>query len=63
MVDRAPRKVWAITLAGLLACAAFAPALNSRGVPFDEIFVNDAPSVAAQETLGRHFPGGAGNPP
>ncbi|MFF6870294.1 MMPL family transporter [Streptomyces sp. NPDC007910] len=62
VVDRAPRKVWAITLAGLLACAAFAPALNSRGVPFDEIFVNDAPSVAAQETLGRHFPGGAGNP-
>ncbi|KOX26283.1 MULTISPECIES: MMPL family transporter [unclassified Streptomyces] len=62
VVDRAPRKVWAITLAGLIACAAFAPTLNSRGVPFDEIFVNDAPSVAAQETLGRHFPGGAGNP-
>ncbi|MFJ8669797.1 MMPL family transporter [Streptomyces sp. NPDC093600] len=62
LVDRAPRKVWAATLAGLLACAAFAPALESRGVPLDEIFVNDAPSVAAQETLGRHFPGGAGNP-
>ncbi|MFF4170753.1 MMPL family transporter [Streptomyces sp. NPDC001744] len=62
VVDRAPRKVWAVTLVGLLACAAFAPTLNSRGVPFDEIFVNDAPSVAAQETLGRHFPGGAGNP-
>ncbi|MFE0651412.1 MMPL family transporter [Streptomyces sp. NPDC059534] len=62
LVDRAPRKVWAVTLAGLLACAAFAPALDSRGVPLDEIFVNDAPSVAAQETLGRHFPGGAGNP-
>lgn len=62
LVDRAPRKVWAVTLAGLLACAAFAPALESKGVPLDEIFVNDAPSVAAQETLGRHFPGGAGNP-
>ncbi|MGW6391037.1 MMPL family transporter [Streptomyces sp. NPDC055103] len=62
LVDRAPRKVWAATLAGLLACAAFAPVLDSRGVPLDEIFVNDAPSVAAQETLGRHFPGGAGNP-
>ncbi|MFF5932325.1 MMPL family transporter [Streptomyces sp. NPDC012508] len=62
LVDRAPRKVWAATLAGLLACAAFAPALDSRGVPLDEIFVNDAPSVAAQQTLGRHFPGGAGNP-
>ncbi|MFB6838636.1 MMPL family transporter [Streptomyces sp. NPDC056361] len=62
LVDRAPRKVWAISLAGLLACAAFAPALDSRGVPLDEIFVNDAPSVTAQDTLGRHFPGGAGNP-
>lgn len=62
LVDRAPRGVWATTLAGLLACAAFAPHLNSRGVPLGEIFVNDTPSVAAQETLGRHFPGGSGNP-
>ncbi|WP_329131599.1 MMPL family transporter [Streptomyces sp. NBC_00670] len=62
LVDRAPRRVWALTLAGLLACAAFAPTLSSKGVPLDETFVNDAPSVAAQQTLGRHFPGGAGNP-
>ncbi|MFF8699206.1 MMPL family transporter [Streptomyces albidoflavus] len=61
-VDRTPRKVWAITLAALVACAAFAPTLTSQGVPLDEIFVNDAPSVSAQETLSRHFPGGAGNP-
>ncbi|MEV4950061.1 MMPL family transporter [Streptomyces sp. NPDC053755] len=62
LVDRAPRKVWAVTLTGLLACAAFAPTLDSRGVPLDEIFVNDAPSVAAQATLAEHFPGGSGNP-
>ncbi|WP_327265212.1 MMPL family transporter [Streptomyces sp. NBC_01232] len=62
LVDRAPRKVWTATLVALVACAAFAPALNSRGVPLDEIFVNDAPSVAAQATLGRHFPAGSGNP-
>ncbi|MFF3849136.1 MMPL family transporter [Streptomyces sp. NPDC002328] len=62
LVDRAPRKVWAVSLAGLLACAAFSPTLTSRGVPLDETFVNDAPSVAAQTTLARHFPGGAGNP-
>ncbi|MEU8679173.1 MMPL family transporter [Streptomyces sp. NPDC048560] len=62
LVDRAPRKVWAITLAGLLACAAFAPMLESKGVPLDELFVNDAPSVSAQATLGRHYPGGSGNP-
>lgn len=62
LVDRAPRKVWAITLAALIACAAFAPTLASKGVPLDEIFVNDAPSVAAQQTLSEHFPGGSGNP-
>lgn len=62
LVDRSPRKVWAVTLVGLVACAAFMPTLNSKGVPLKEIFVNDAPSVAAQETLGRHFPGGSGNP-
>lgn len=62
LVDRAPRKVWAITLAALVACAAFAPTLTSKGVPLDEIFVNDAPSVSAQATLSEHFPGGSGNP-
>ncbi|UED82818.1 MMPL family transporter [Streptomyces profundus] len=62
LVDRAPRKVWVATLVVLLAGAAFAPTLNTRGVPLDEVFVNDAPSVAAQETLGEHFPGGSGNP-
>ncbi|MGC8922412.1 MMPL family transporter [Streptomyces sp. PG2] len=62
LVDRAPRRVWAFTLVALLACAAFAPTLSSKGVPLDETFVNDAPSVAAQQTLGQHFPGGSGNP-
>ncbi|MFJ6407675.1 MMPL family transporter [Streptomyces hydrogenans] len=62
LVDRAPRKVWAGSLAALVACAAFSFSLDSKGVPFDEIFVKDAPSVAAQERLGEHFPGGAGNP-
>ncbi|MFJ9432546.1 MMPL family transporter [Streptomyces sp. NPDC101490] len=62
LVDRAPRRVWVLTLAALLACAAFAPALVSRGVPLDETFVGEAPSVAAQKTLGEHFPGGSGSP-
>ncbi|WP_055716494.1 MMPL family transporter [Streptomyces torulosus] len=62
LVDRAPRRVWAVTLAALLAGAAFAPTLTSKGVPLDETFVHDAPSVAAQQTLGDHFPGGSGNP-
>ncbi|GLF99855.1 MMPL family transporter [Streptomyces yaizuensis] len=62
LVDRAPRRVWALTLAGLLACAAFAPTLTTRGVPLDETLVGDAPSVTAQAVLGEHFPGGSGSP-
>lgn len=62
LVDRAPRRVWVSTALVLTAFAAFSTTLSSKGVPLDEIFVNDAPSVAAQETLGKHFPGGSGNP-
>jgi RND superfamily putative drug exporter len=62
LVDRAPRRVWVSTALVLTAFAAFSTTLSAKGVPLDEIFVNDAPSVAAQETLGRHFPGGSGNP-
>lgn len=62
LVDRSPRRVWAFSLAGLVAAAAFSPLLNTQGVPLKEIFVNDAPSVTAQEKLAEHFPGGSGNP-
>ncbi|MFF8950643.1 MMPL family transporter [Streptomyces sp. NPDC014940] len=61
-VGARPRAVWAVTAIGLAVLAAFAPSLSAKGVPLDEIFVNDAPSVAAQKTLGEHFPGGSGNP-
>ncbi|OKH94883.1 MMPL family transporter [Streptomyces uncialis] len=62
LVDRAPRRVWATSLAVLALFSVFAGGLSAKGLPLDEIFVNDAPSVAAQETLGRHFPGGSGTP-
>ncbi|MFH9010303.1 MMPL family transporter [Streptomyces sp. NPDC017943] len=62
LVSARPRRTWAVTALLLAVCAAFAPSLSSKGVPLDEIFVNDAPSVAAQRTLGEHFPGGSGNP-
>ncbi|MFF9094558.1 MMPL family transporter [Streptomyces sp. NPDC014802] len=61
-VDRRPRPLWTGTLALLAAGAAFFPALQAKGVPLDELFVGGAPSVAAQQTLGRHFPGGSGQP-
>ncbi|MFJ7270408.1 MMPL family transporter [Streptomyces sp. NPDC099050] len=62
VIDRAPRRVWASTALLLLVLAGFAPTLSSKGVPLEEIFVKDAPSVAAQQALSRHFPGGSGQP-
>ncbi|OKI53735.1 MMPL family transporter [Streptomyces sp. MJM1172] len=62
LIDRAPRRVWASTTLLLLVLAAFSPSLSSKGVPLDEIFVKDAPSVTAQQALARHFPGGSGQP-
>ncbi|MFF3214405.1 MMPL family transporter [Streptomyces sp. NPDC002886] len=62
VIDRAPRRVWVSTALLLLVLAGFASALSSKGVPLEEIFVKDAPSVAAQQTLSRHFPGGSGQP-
>ncbi|MFF5263876.1 MMPL family transporter [Actinomadura viridis] len=61
-VDRSPRRIWLGTCAVLVAGAAFFPMLNTQGVPLDETFVNDAPSVAAQRALSEHYPGGSGNP-
>ncbi|MBP0457120.1 MMPL family transporter [Streptomyces montanisoli] len=61
-VDRHPRRIWAGALVLLCACAAFAPTLDSRGVPLDETFTGTAPSVQAQKTLDAHFPGGSGQP-
>ncbi|WP_432752015.1 MMPL family transporter [Streptomyces sp. JL2001] len=61
-VDRRPRQLLMASTGFLLLGAAFFPALQSKGVPLDELFVNDAPSVAAQQTLGKHFPGGSGQP-
>ncbi|MFE2884722.1 MMPL family transporter [Streptomyces sp. NPDC059272] len=61
-VDARPRRTWVVTALVLAVFAAFSPSLSAKGVPLDEIFVNDAPSVAAQKSLGQHFPGGSGNP-
>ncbi|WP_031508822.1 MMPL family transporter [Streptomyces megasporus] len=62
LVDRSPRRVWAVSLVCLAVAAAFFPTLSSRSVPLSEIFVGEAQSVTAQEKLTEHFPGGSGNP-
>ncbi|MEW9551010.1 MMPL family transporter [Nonomuraea sp. NPDC050783] len=61
-VGRRPRRLWIATALPLAALALLAPRLEAGGVPLEETFVNDAPSVAAQAALGAHFPGGSGQP-
>jgi RND superfamily putative drug exporter len=62
MVGHHPRRTWVLTLAGLLACAAFVPTLNARGIAQSQIFLNRVDSVTGQELLARHFPAGSGSP-
>ncbi|WP_405009524.1 MMPL family transporter [Kitasatospora sp. NBC_01539] len=62
IVGRRPRTTWAASLVVLTALAAFAPALDSSGVPQTELFIKEQPSVTAQKVLSAHFPGGSGNP-
>ena len=62
MVGRHPRRTWVVTLAALLACAAFVPTLKADGIPQSQTFLNKVESVTGQEVLARHFPAGSGSP-
>jgi RND superfamily putative drug exporter len=61
-VDRSPRRIWAGTLLGLAVAAGFLPTLTTGAVPLSELFVDETPSVTAQQVLIEHFPAGQGNP-
>ncbi|WP_199429652.1 MMPL family transporter [Qaidamihabitans albus] len=61
-VDRRPRAIWAVTALVLLAGAAFVPQFNASGTAQSEVFLTEVDSVAGQEVLSEHFPGGAGAP-
>ncbi|MHA6757536.1 MMPL family transporter [Streptacidiphilus sp. PAMC 29251] len=62
LVGRRPRLVWGCGLILLAGLAAFAPTLDSGGVPQSQLFTTTQPSVTAQKLLAAHFPGGSGNP-
>ena len=62
LVGQHPRRTWVLTLAGLLAFAAFLPTFKADGVSASDLFLTDVPSVAGGEALARHFPAGSGSP-
>ena len=62
LVGGHPRRTWVLTLAALLAAAAFVPTLKAEGITQSEIFLNEVESVTGQEVLAEHFPAGSGSP-
>ncbi|WP_230423201.1 MMPL family transporter [Prauserella cavernicola] len=61
-VDRKPRAIWVVTALVLLVGAAFLPQLKADGTSQTDVFLTEVDSVAGQEVLTRHFPGGVGSP-
>ncbi|MEV6711120.1 MMPL family transporter [Lentzea sp. NPDC051208] len=62
LVRRKPRAIWIVTTLVLLAGAAFLPQLKASGTAQSDVFLTPVESVAGQELLSRHFPGGTGSP-
>ncbi|HVK21292.1 MAG TPA: MMPL family transporter, partial [Actinokineospora sp.] len=61
-IGRVPRAVWVGTTLVLLVGVAFAPQLKASGTAQSEVFLTEVDSVAGQQVLSRHFPGGTGSP-
>ncbi len=61
-VSRSPRKIWVVTAVVLaLGCLAV-PTLKASGTAQTDVFLGQVDSIAGQQELVDHFPGGAGNP-
>ena len=61
-IARRPRAVWIVTTVILGALSLGILQLNATGLSNEESFTTDQPSIAAEQAVARHFPGGAGNP-
>jgi putative drug exporter of the RND superfamily len=62
MISARPRATWVLTAVVLLVGVAFVPQLKASGTAQSDVFLTDVDSVAGQEVLSRHFPGGSGAP-
>jgi RND superfamily putative drug exporter len=61
-VARRPRRTWAITAVGLALACLLVPTLKASGTSQTDVFLTDVDSIAGQQALNDHFPGGSGNP-
>jgi len=61
-IARRPRTVWLTTAVILGAMVLGMLQLNANGLSTADSFTTDQPSVAGEQVLSRHFPGGQGQP-
>jgi len=61
-VEKRPRKLWIGTALVLLVLAGFSTTLNAKGLSTADSFTKRPDSVIGLELLGKHFPGGSGQP-
>ena len=61
-VARHPRRIWMITAAALAIACLFVPTLKASGTAQTDVFLTEVDSIAGQQALSDHFPGGSGNP-
>src|SRR5918998_3179070 len=62
LVGRRPRRVLLVSLAALIAAAAFAPTYDADGIPISDAIQGESNGVSGQEALGRHFEAGTASP-
>ncbi|RKT56175.1 MMPL family transporter [Saccharothrix australiensis] len=62
LISARPRLTWVVTALVLLLGVAFVPQLKASGTAQSDVFLGEVDSVAGQELLSRHFPGGSGAP-
>ena len=61
-VGRQPRKIWIVTAVVLGAFCLAVPTFEASGTAQTDVFLGDVDSVAGQEALAEHYPGGTGDP-
>ncbi len=62
LVARRPRRTWAITAVALALACLLVPTLKASGTAQTDVFLTEVDSIAGQQALSEHFPGGSGNP-
>jgi RND superfamily putative drug exporter len=62
IIGEHPRLVWVGTAVFLLIGIAFVPQLRASGTAQSDVFLSPVDSVAGQQVLARHFPGGDSSP-